>query len=29
VTLAHQRNPELTLDQVQQRERESLAKRLD
>jgi uncharacterized protein len=29
VTLAHQRNPELTLDQVRQRERESLAKRLD
>jgi len=29
VSLAHQRNPELTLDQVQQRERESLAKRLD
>jgi len=29
VTLAHQRNPELTLEQVQQRERESLAKRLD
>ena len=29
VTIAHQRNPELTLDQVHQRERESLAKRLD
>jgi PPOX class probable FMN-dependent enzyme len=29
VTLAHQRNPELTLEQVQERERESLAKRLD
>jgi PPOX class probable FMN-dependent enzyme len=29
VTLAHQRNPELTLEQVQKRERESLAKRLD
>jgi uncharacterized protein len=29
VTLAHQRNPELTLDQVRERERESLAKRLD
>jgi PPOX class probable FMN-dependent enzyme len=29
VSLAHQRNPELTLEQVQQRERESLAKRLD
>jgi len=29
VSLAHQRNPELTLAQVQQRERESLAKRLD
>jgi PPOX class probable FMN-dependent enzyme len=28
VSLAHQRNPELTLEQVQQRERESLAKRL-
>jgi PPOX class probable FMN-dependent enzyme len=28
VTLAHQRNPELTLEQVEQRERESLAKRL-
>jgi uncharacterized protein len=29
VSLAHQRNPELTLKQVQQRERESLAKRLE
>ena len=29
VTVAHQRNPELTLEQVQKRERESLAKRLD
>jgi PPOX class probable FMN-dependent enzyme len=29
VTLAHQRNPELTLEQVEERERESLAKRLD
>jgi PPOX class probable FMN-dependent enzyme len=29
VTLAHQRNPELTLEQVEKRERESLAKRLD
>jgi uncharacterized protein len=29
VSLAHQRNPELTLEQVEQRERESLAKRLD
>jgi uncharacterized protein len=29
VSLAHQRNPELTLEQIQQRERESLAKRLD
>jgi hypothetical protein len=29
VSLAHQRNPELTLEEVQQRERESLAKRLD
>jgi PPOX class probable FMN-dependent enzyme len=29
VSLAHQRNPELTLEQVQQRERDSLAKRLD
>ena len=29
VSLAHQRNPELTLEQVRQRERESLAKRLD
>ena len=29
VSLAHQRNPELTLEQVQQRERESLAKRLE
>ena len=29
VSLAHQRNPELTLEQVQQRERASLAKRLD
>lgn len=29
VSLAHQRNPGLTLEQVQQRERESLAKRLD
>ena len=29
VSLAHQRNPKLTLEQVQQRERESLAKRLD
>jgi uncharacterized protein len=29
VSLAHQRNPELTLEQVQERERESLAKRLD
>jgi uncharacterized protein len=29
VSLAHQRNPELTLEQVKQRERESLAKRLD
>ena len=28
VTLAHQRNPELTLDQVEEREREALAKRL-
>ena len=29
VTLAHQRNPELTLEQIEARERESLAKRLD
>ena len=29
VTLAHQRNPELTLEQIEERERESLAKRLD
>ena len=29
VSLAHQRNPELTLEQVQQREREALAKRLE
>ena len=29
VALAHQRNPELTLEQVERRERESLAKRLD
>jgi PPOX class probable FMN-dependent enzyme len=29
VSLAHQRNPELTLEQVQRRERESLVKRLD
>jgi uncharacterized protein len=29
VSLAHQRNPELTLEQVQAREREALAKRLD
>jgi uncharacterized protein len=29
VSLAHQRNPELTLEQVQEREREALAKRLD
>jgi PPOX class probable FMN-dependent enzyme len=29
VTLAHQRNSELTLEQVEARERESLAKRLD
>jgi hypothetical protein len=29
VSLAHQRNPELTLEQVEQREREALAKRLD
>jgi uncharacterized protein len=29
VSLAHQRNPELTLEQVQERERESLAKRLE
>jgi hypothetical protein len=28
VSLAHQRNPELTLEQVQRRERESLVKRL-
>jgi PPOX class probable FMN-dependent enzyme len=28
VTLAHQRNPELTLEQVEEREREALAKRL-
>jgi uncharacterized protein len=28
VTLAHQRNPELTLEQVEDREREALAKRL-
>jgi PPOX class probable FMN-dependent enzyme len=28
VALAHQRNPELTLEQVEQREREALAKRL-
>jgi len=28
VSLAHQRNPELTLEQVQEREREALAKRL-
>jgi hypothetical protein len=28
VTLAHQRNPELTLAQVEEREREALAKRL-
>jgi PPOX class probable FMN-dependent enzyme len=28
VSLAHQRNPELTLEQVEERERESLAKRL-
>jgi len=29
VSVAHQRNPEVTLEQVRQRERESLAKRLD
>jgi PPOX class probable FMN-dependent enzyme len=29
VTLAHQRNPELTLDQVQERERDALANRLE
>jgi PPOX class probable FMN-dependent enzyme len=29
VTIAHQRNPELTLDQVQRREREALLHRLD
>jgi PPOX class probable FMN-dependent enzyme len=29
VTLAHQRNPELTLEQVKQREREALLHRLD
>ena len=29
VSLSHQRNPELTLEQVHERERESLAKRLD
>jgi uncharacterized protein len=29
VTIAHQRNPELTLEQVQRRERESLLYRLD
>jgi uncharacterized protein len=29
VSLAHQRNPELTLEQVEQREREALAKRLE
>jgi PPOX class probable FMN-dependent enzyme len=29
VTIAHQRNPELTLDQVERRERESLLYRLD
>jgi uncharacterized protein len=29
VSLAHQRNPELTLEQVQQRERDALAHRLD
>ena len=29
VSLAHQRNPELTLEQVQARERDSLANRLD
>ena len=29
VTLAHQRNPDLTLEQVEEREREALAKRLD
>jgi PPOX class probable FMN-dependent enzyme len=28
VTLAHQRNPELTLEQIEEREREALAKRL-
>jgi hypothetical protein len=28
VSLAHQRNPELTLAQVEEREREALAKRL-
>jgi PPOX class probable FMN-dependent enzyme len=28
VTLAHQRNPQLTLEQVEEREREALAKRL-
>jgi PPOX class probable FMN-dependent enzyme len=28
VTLAHQRNPELTLEQVQERERDALAQRL-
>jgi predicted pyridoxine 5'-phosphate oxidase superfamily flavin-nucleotide-binding protein len=28
VSLAHQRNPELTLEQVEEREREALAKRL-
>ena len=28
VSLAHQRNPELTLEQVEAREREALAKRL-
>jgi hypothetical protein len=29
VSLAHQRDPELTLEQVQEREREALAHRLD
>jgi PPOX class probable FMN-dependent enzyme len=29
VSLAHQRNPELTLEQVQERERDALAKRLE
>jgi hypothetical protein len=29
VTLAHQRNPKLTLEQVKQREREALLYRLD